>query len=142
MSFDITRCAEPTLYCGDGDMPVSKDPLVRYIRAGSRYECLKKGFGAGAAQEKKKNLSPTSLQNIKFVGETYEANFKRNKIKTLTDLQREARNKSPAAISTLLKKILTKKNGGTDSRAYNAVLVYLYQHGNDNLPSCVRLSSR
>lgn len=139
MAFDLNACLIPTFWCGKGAVPAShKSGESRYSRAGSSYECMQQGFGAGSATERTKRLPRNSLQHIRFIGETYEANFARENINTTTDLVREMRGKRPQDISRMLKRVLTKSNGSHDKKAFNSVLMYLYRHGNGDLPQCSR----
>lgn len=103
-------------------MPEGGDDVV-YTRRGTPYECMKKGIGAGAAIERKKKLSPRSLQHIKYIGDVYERRFKKYaQITNLDDLI----DSPPTA--TQLAKIVTKKGGRVDPRAFNSVVMYLYSH--------------
>jgi hypothetical protein len=136
----LRDCAIPTFWCGKSkNPPKSKDPLIKYIRAGNGYECMKKGFGAGAAKERTKSLSSSSLQNIKYVGETHEAHFKKVGIKSTNDLVREMKWKTQAEKTSLLKRILSKSNGVLDKRAYNSTIVYLHRHGVSGIPKCSKI---
>ena len=134
--FRLEACAVPTFWCGDGPRPVSTDPLVKYTRSGTRHECLQKGFGAGMHTEKKKTLPTNSLQQIKYIGPKYEKNFKKAGIRDLPGLRAEMSGRTTSDIERMLKKITAKAGGSVDVRAYNAVLVYLYQHGIGTLPAC------
>ncbi len=49
----------PRIYCGKGKMPANGV----YLRKGSPLECLKKGFGAGLAQ----NSSQTRVRRISAI---------------------------------------------------------------------------
>lgn len=139
MSFDISKCAIPTVWCGKGTPPKRKPKDLKVYRVGSRYDCMRKGFGAGTAIERAKHLPDGSLQHIKYVGDVYEGRFKSNNIQDIDDLVTEAERKSKAQLKTLLKKVFTRKKGGLDKRAYNSTIVYLYQHGVGHVPSCSRI---
>jgi hypothetical protein len=141
-SFNIEQCAIPQLWCGEEDTPPKKkDPLIKYTKTGSRYECMKKGFGAGTHTERRDHLPTKSLQTIKYVGEKHEANLKRAGYKDVDVLVREMKKLPPAEVERVLKRALVKSTGTLDQRAYNCVLVYLYQHGVGSLPACVKISS-
>jgi len=135
MSFEIEKCAIPTVWCGKGAPPKRKG-LKWYSKTGSRYECMKKGFGAGTVAEKRKHLPDNSLQQIPYVGDVYEKKFKRNGISNTGQLLQEAQNRSRTGLRTLLQRIFTKRRGGLDKRAYNSTIVFLYQHGIGHVPSC------
>jgi hypothetical protein len=138
--FKLDDCAIPQIWCGEADNPPKKkDPLTKYYKTGSRYECMKKGFGAGTHIERKQNLSSKSLQQIKYVGDKHEENFKKIGITTTDQLIKELGKKTSSQISSILKSALTKSNSQVDQRAYNSTLVFLYQHGNSNLPSCQKI---
>ncbi len=143
MSFKLEYCAIPTVWCGKSNTPPSTKPrdMIRYTDTGTRYECMQQGYGAGMYGEKKKGLPKTSLRQIKYVGEVYEANFKRNGISTTTQLVNKLRGKSKSVIQNTIRKAVTKKGGAIDKKAYNHCLVYLYFHGvyGRILPSCYRL---
>ena len=141
MSFRLADCAIPSVWCGKSNTPPKTKPvdMIRYTRPGSRYECMQQGYGAGMYSEKKKGLPKTSLRQIKYVGEVYEANFKRNGISTITHLVNKLRGKSKSVIQNTIRKAVTKKGGVIDKKAYNHCLVYLYFHGVNALPSCYRL---
>lgn len=140
--FDEKKCDIPTIWCGDADKPPKKrKDGSYYYKTGSRYECMKKGFGAGSSIEKKEHLSPTSLQQIKYVGEKHEKDFKKNGIASIKALITYCNGKPPKVIEKFLKGILKKSNGVTDGRAYNCVLLYLYRHGVGNVPSCIKLKA-
>ncbi len=141
MSFDISKCSIPTVYCGNNSKLPSKNVMsdTYYTRFGTRTECVSKGFGAGAAQERLKLLPKDSLQRIKYVGEAYEKKFKSRGIKTGKALASFAKSASKATITSLLKSVFTKKNGVIDKRAWNSTLVWLSRRGHQisqRLPSC------
>jgi hypothetical protein len=140
MSFDVRKCSIPTVYCGKGAVPSrTGDPLVRYTRAGTPYECLQKGIGTGRYSERARTLSATSLQKIKYIGEKHEASFKKAHIATLESLLATASSMTPVGISTLLHSILKRKRGGLDVRAYNSVLVFLHKAQVSSLPGCIQV---
>lgn len=142
MSFNFEECAIPTVWCGDGRRPKrKKDSETVYYRTGSRYECMKKGFGAGMYTEKKKNLPASSIQQIKYVGEVYEKRFRLKGIKNLRGLHKHLQNSSSFQTQSLLQGVFTKKGGTLDRRAYNSTLMYLYRHGIGNLPRCLVIKS-
>ncbi len=137
MPFNSDKCVIPTVWCGKGNKPFRKGDNV-YTRTGTRTECMKKGFGAGMFTEKNKNIPKTSLRNIKYVGEEYESRFKNKGIKTLKQLISRMRSMSPKQIEKFLKNIFSK-NTGFDGRSYNSTLLFLYRHGNGDLPQCKNL---
>jgi len=102
---------------------------------------MQKGYGAGMYGEKKKGLPGTSLQQIKYVGETYEANFKRNGIATTTQLIGKLKGRPKSVVRNTIMRSVTKKGGVVDKKAYNHCLAYLYARGvnGENLPPCHRL---
>jgi hypothetical protein len=131
--FDLTRCRRRTVYCG-GQIPIppSSDPLVEYTRQGTPFECMKKGFGAGAAQERTKSLPATSLQRITFIGPTYEANLQRELgIVNSSQLAMALRGLGDAAFDAALRRALVRSTGAFDSRPYNALLAWMYMAGAD-----------
>jgi len=134
--FDVNECAVPCVWCGDGIMPVNIQNGKKYIKEGTKFECMKKGYGSGMYTEKNKHISQNSLRQIKYVGEEYENRFIQKKILNLDDLRRKVKNSKKKTIETLLVEIFTKKSGDLDKRAYNATLMYLYTHGVGNIPKC------
>lgn len=133
------RCKIPVLYCGDKEELPEEGPSENeyYARKGTSGECLKKGFGAGMYSERNKNLPNTSIRNIKYVTEVQEENFKSMGVKNLSQLKKEAKKGN---FKDTLKAVLLK-NGVFDKRAYNSVLLWLYNHGTDEkeLPTCYAL---
>ncbi len=127
------------VYCGNAAaVPTRDGNASRYTRAGTPHECLKQGIGAGSAQERIKNVPQDSLQRIKYIGPTYDAKFQQQNIHTRTDLVRRMQQTSPDHIFKLLRRILVRNNS-LDARAYNSVLLYLYEHGNTKLPPCKKI---
>lgn len=140
MSFNLDECAIPTVWCGEGNPPPRKPEAQTYYRkTGTRYECMKKGFGAGMYTEKNKGLPPDSLQQIKYVGDIYENKLKAMGINNCTQLRNKLNNKPTSYIKKTLTKIFTRRNKILDKRAYNSTLVYLYQHGNGSVPRCSKI---
>jgi len=142
MSFKVKDCAIPTIWCGKGAPPKRKDSDLRYYhKTGSRYECMKQGWGAGAHSVKRESLPSNSLQQIKYVGDAYEKKFKAQRIANIDQLLSKARNSSKIQLQTLLRRVFIRKKGGLDKRAYNSTLIYLYQHGVSQtiLPACSKI---
>lgn len=140
--FDPDECALATVYCGSlKTLPKrKKNADSYYVRFGSPSECLKKGFGAGQAQERASKIDRLSLQNIKYVGEIYESRFIGKGINNIRDLAEFVKYQSSANINKLLTSIFKRKsNTGVDGRAFNSTLLFLYRSGNYNLPKCVNL---
>lgn len=141
--FNPKKCVIPTIYCGkDKIVPETIHNNTKYIRHGTSYECMTKGFGAGLIAEKLKNLPANSLQRIKYIGDIHEANFKKSGIHTTTQLISRVKKLKTNAVEKLLKNILKRKNGTLDTRAYNSSLLFVYQNGvSINLPQCVNIKS-
>lgn len=139
--FNISECAIPSVWCGKNNKPPKRksDDDTYYIRVGTRYECMQKGFGAGTHTERGKNLPESSLQKIRYVGETYEKKFKRSGVKNLSELQRYAKKKSRNELEKYLKRIFTRVDKKLDQRAYNSCIVYLYRHGVGHVPRCSKI---
>jgi hypothetical protein len=132
MPLDRSKCVTQKVWCGKGSLPHGNG----YSRAGTPFECLQQGFGAGKYSEKEKHLPFDSLQRIKYVGETHEASFKKEKIRNLKDLTSFAKD-NPSKLERMLKKVLMKKDDRLDVRAYNHVLLWLDDQRVSKLPSCV-----
>ena len=140
--FDPMDCLIPTVYCGDKDIPPRYkvgDKNI-YKGKGTRRECFTKGFGAGMYSTKS-NEDINSLQSISYVGEQYEKNFKklRPQIINTEELAYYCKVNSKDKIKEMLRKVLVKKNNIVDEKAYNSVLMYLYDSGITKLPDCVKL---
>lgn len=133
--FDPKACEIPKIWCGKGNKPNN------YAKTGTPYDCMKIGFGAGMHTERNKHLPPTSLQNIKYVGDTFEKRFAKKKITSTTLLLKFATKSSKLQIDALLKEVFIRKGCGLDKRAYNSTLMYLYQHGiaSVKIPLCTKL---
>lgn len=139
-NFKEKDCYLPTIWCGESDtLPKKGKNDTYYRKVGSRYECLKQGFGAGTYTERKQNLPAKSLEQIKYIGPEHNSAFQAEGINNLDQLVRETSTRSASSIEKLLKSILTKSNKVIDMRAYNSILLYLYRHGNSNLPVCKKI---
>jgi hypothetical protein len=121
-------------------MPTKPDHKknVKYTSLGTREECVQKGFGAGVHTERAKYLHEDSLQHIKYVGEVFEKHFKARGIADTKALLKFARGSNKAGIQKLVISVSTKKDGKIDHRAYNHILLWLYNNGIDSskIPSC------
>lgn len=133
MSFNINDCKIKKIYCGDKALDTNE-----YSRNGTKRECLKKGFGL--AQWKGKNLHKNSLQNIGYIGPVHEQNFRDHNIRTTRGLISRFKELSVRGKERLLKSICQKSDGNIDQKAFNSVVLYLYQNGILNLPKCTPLS--
>jgi len=143
-TFDPAKCLIPTSWCGKGPVPAKRKDFklnVKYVREGTKDECLQKGVGVGVHIERRKGLPQTSLQNIKYVGEVFERKFIDEGIKTTRDLLTRARGYTKDQNKALVARVTTKKDGRIDHRAYNHVLLWLYENGIDQarLPLCHKL---
>ena len=131
MPFKRKDCIVRRVYCGEGRR-YSKEI---YSRRGSRYECLKKGFGIGAYSNQK--LKENSLQHIYYVGDYYEKRFKRKGVRTLNGLIRRLKPMSADEKHKFLKQVCKKSDGVIDQRVINSVLLFLHDNGVRRLPKCV-----
>ena len=141
MAFRFSDCAVPTVWCGNGAVP-QRDPEsdTRYRRAGTRVECMRKGFGAGKYTEISRRLPAHSLRKIKYLSVDHDARLRDAGITRLNHLVHYAQTHAPEEINEFLQEIFTQ--GGTqplDRKAYNSTLVYLYRHGVGELPRCTRI---
>lgn len=135
--FDPKACDIPTIWCGESDtFPKKRKNGSYYYKTGSRYECMKKGFGAGTHIERNNNLPADSLQQIKYVGEKHEKDFKKAGIKNTGELTEQLGQKTTKEIEIILKKILKRSDGKLDARAYNCTIMFLHTHGVGGVPSC------
>lgn len=136
--FNEVACIIPEIWCGNDDTPPKKKGSI-YYKTGTRYECMRKGFGAGTHIERASNLPPASLQQIKYVGEKHEASFKASGINTIPNLISQMKLKTSSEAETILKRILSKSNGVLDAKAYNATALYLFRHGVPSAPPCKKI---
>jgi len=136
--FVETECIIPEIWCGNANKSPKKKGSI-YYKTGTRYECMKKGFGAGTHIERKSKLPANSLQNIKYVGEKHETIFKTSGIKTISQLVSQMKLKTTSEAESILKRILTKSNGILDVKAYNSTSLYLYRHGVSSAPPCQKI---
>jgi hypothetical protein len=134
MTFNPNNCKTKSVFCGNGKIPKGE-----YSRKGTPYECLQKGFGAATFTERQKSLPKDSLQRIRYVGPLIEKKFKSKKITTTSALIKFVRGNSVNNIEQLLNYVLKKSNNTIDKKAYNAILLYLYQNGNNKLPVCKKI---
>ena len=135
MSFDKNKCVIRKIYCGNGKVP--KDTASKkYSRKGTNYECLKRGYGISEWNHRKKQLSINSLQQISYIGPVYEKRFKNHKICSIKSLIKKTGEMSAAEKKTLLQKVCKKSNDVIDQKAYNSVVLFLYEQGIKNLPEC------
>jgi hypothetical protein len=128
-------CIIRKAYCGNHNAPPADTREKKYSRVGTRSECLKKGFGAGLAQERSKGLRRTSLQNIDYIGPVYDANFRQRGVATLARLLTVLRPLPNPQKRAFLERGCTKKNGAIDQKAVNALIIYLHDNGLD-VPVC------
>lgn len=135
---DIDDCIIPQLWCGNAPNP----PVVRgkrYTRKGTSLECMRKGFGAGMYSERAKHLPADSLMQIKYVGETYNGNFAQRGIHTIPEFEAAMRATSREHMRDVLNFVCTKRGGVLDRRAYNSLIMHLYNRGIGNIPACIRI---
>lgn len=135
--FNTKKCVIPDIWCGDGDFPSSIKDNKRYVRNGTRTECLKKGVGVGIYQSE--NFPSDSLRKIKYIGKKHSVAFATKKITTTRQLITKIKELDTDKIKELLENVLTKSDGVVDQRAYNSILLFLYTSGIDNLPMCKKI---
>ena len=132
MAFDPNKCLIKSIWCGNGNIPNKNI----YYKIGTSYECMQKGYGAGMYNEQKKYIGKDSLKNISYIGPVMESNFKKNGINNLTDLKKL---KNVKSVDMLLSNILQDNKGRLNLKAYNSVLLYLYDKkiiDSTKLPPC------
>lgn len=141
--FDPRDCELKTVWCGDTPRPLNKTNntgiKIKYTRDGSRGECLKKGIGAGLSQERSKTLSKLSLQQIPYIGETFEKKINEYGIYNLTNLQTFLKRQNDTQVENFIIDVTTDKKGRINSNAFNSLVWYIYQNkyvSDDFLPSC------
>ena len=139
-SFNKSLCQMKSIWCGNADK--IPDPN-KYSHIGSRSECMRKGFGAGMSIERKKHISPTSLQNIPYIGDKMEERFIDYGITTISELEELLSQLDSKDIIDFLSEVLIKRSRSKiialNTKAYNSVLLYFYEKYNlGNLPSCIQ----
>jgi hypothetical protein len=135
MVFNKSNCIIRKIYCGNGNLP--KDTSTKkYSRKGSNYECLQRGYGIADWEHRKKNLPEKSLQQIPYIGQTYEANFKKHKISSIDSLFNKIEVLSAEQKKELLLKICRKSTNAIDYKAFNSVILFLHERRVKNLPNC------
>lgn len=140
MPFNPKRCVIPIIWCGKSRrLPRSNDPRVKYTRKGKPIECMRRGFGAGVSQARKATLNENSLQHIRYIGEHFDANFRREGIRTVRTLVNRMAGMTSIEKAKLLKRVFTRRDGSVDGRGYNSTILYLYGEGVTRLPICKAL---
>lgn len=144
--FKPSECSIPTVYCGNKKTipkkSITDTSNTHYIRKGTAFECMSKGFGAGIHTERAKKLPKNSLQRIKYVGDVFEANFKAKNIHNTDMLVLFAKTLTKSGLKGFLEGVFGKKGKKKtdtviDMRAYNSTLMFLYNNGvSQNLPQC------
>ncbi len=143
MAFRPEGCYIPTVYCGNEERKYPyREGENEYMRAGTRHECMQKGFGAALAQTTKKTLTAENLQQIRFVGPKFEQAFKNRNIHTTRQLLEYARVHSPVEIERMLKGVFQTQIGLLYGKGYNSVLLWLYRNGTRELPQCTVIPFR
>jgi len=138
--FKETDCYIPVVWCGQSEKPPKeKKNDTYYYKTGTRVECIRRGFGAGTHTERNSKLPAKSLQKIKYIGEKHEKKFKKAGMDDTNALIKKMKKKTTNEKEKILKKILTKKDGTLDVRAYNSTILYLYRHGMGDVPACKKL---
>ena len=135
---DINDCIIPELWCGNSQNPPNNRGK-RYTRKGSSFECMKKGFGAGMYSERAKHIPEGSLMQLKYIGETYQEKFNQRGIHNITEFENSMRQASRELKRNVLTFVCTKINGVVDLKAYNSLIMHLYNRGIGNLPACIRI---
>ncbi len=136
--FDPSLCKIKKIWCGK-TLAIPPSKANNYYKIGSKYECLRAGFGAGRFSNQ--NLPESSLKNIRYIGKTYDKKFKNLGINTIDDLVFHLSFLPTISdFEVFLKNILTKKNGIVDLKAYNSMLLFLYNFGLQFLPACEQIN--
>jgi hypothetical protein len=138
--FRVQDCLIPTVYCGKKKkIPKTNNNNQRYVRRGTRSECLRKGVGAGVYSERDKHLSNSSLQRIMYVGPYFEQQFRDNGIRTINGLIKRAKKIRKGRLENLLEDICTNRDGRVDRRTYNSVVLHIYKMGITWVPNCRKI---
>jgi hypothetical protein len=143
MAFNPDGCYIPSVYCGNEDRKYPyREGENEYMRAGTRHECMQKGFGAALAQTTKKTLPRENLQQIRFVGPKFEQAFKSQNIHSTRQLLEYARRHSTLDLERLLTRVFQTQTQLLYGKGYNSVLLWLYRNGTRELPQCTVIPFR
>lgn len=140
MTFNKKDCFIPTVYCGKGDFQETNKNTNNYIytKKGSSYECLKKGFGAGMWNERKKDIGKYSLLQIPYVNDDIERNFKNYGIRNTQQLINDMKKLSKNQMNKALRSICKIKNK-ICFKSMNSILLFLHENNVKQLPQCKKL---
>ncbi len=116
-------CVIPQVWCGKGEVPDDS----KYSRAGTSFDCLRKGFGAGSNIERSKTLPENDLGRIPYLRPGYVTQLNISGINTTTDLVKRLENLSSDKQREFLERVTEKLDGEIDSKAYNSILNYVHQ---------------
>lgn len=135
---NVGDCIIRKMYCGNKNTIPADTWETRYSRMGTRYECLRKGFGVGNSKERTKNLPRNSLQTITYVGPVYENNFQQQGINNTDELVRRmsSRQLSVRQKKDILNAGCLKDNNVIDQKAFNSIIFWLWNKNVPNLPMC------
>lgn len=138
----MERCLIPSEYCGATSRPmptVNKKENLRYTGRGTPLSCMKKGIGVGLYMEHKAGLPTLSLQHIKYIGDVYEQQFARSRIRNIPQLFQYIQTHTRRQNEAMLRTVLTNAMDTVDIRAYNSVIHFLYMSNETpraKLPAC------
>ena len=131
MSFNVNECEIKQVYCGKGRTVDTQT----YTRKGTAYECLRKGYGSGMWNEKKKQYKKDHLIHIPYVTDTIMSSMRNQGIRNTYDLIRVTQPMTIQEKNTFLKKVCTQGNA-IHWKAFNSILLFLYNQHVDQLPRC------
>lgn len=126
--FDPSRCKLET-WCGKGPKP------DKYKRTGSRYDCLKVGYGIGSWQTKRKNIPDHDLDNIPYLTPTAKNTLINGGITSVSDFLNRIRSFQDY---TATKSFLEEMGCFGTKKKFNLVILFLFERGIPitKLPEC------
>ncbi len=128
-------CTIPQVWCGKGPVPNN----LKYSEAGTPFQCLRKGFGAGSGIERNKYLPSNDLHRIPYLRPAYIAQLNGSNINTLTDLRNHFVDLTRERQRQFLERVTRKLNGEVDTKAYDSILNYLHSvYTSDNNQEALR----
>jgi hypothetical protein len=126
--FDPSKC-NSELWCGKGEKPSS------YRNTGTRYECMKVGYGRGYWDLKRKTIPVQSLDNIPYLNNEAKEILFDEQIETVLDFV-DLINSFSNYNTT--KNFLENELGYLTRKRFNSVVMFLFNKGVHvtKLPKC------
>lgn len=124
--FDPSNC-NLNIWCGKGDKPNN------YRTTGTRFDCLKVGYGRGYWDSKRQHMDHQDLDNIPYLTKTFKQYLINMNIHSLPDFINLVRSfKDYNITKAFLEEHFISKN------KFNRIVLFLYDKGIpiNKLPQC------